>query len=163
MEKNAEKNDIHFLFRASVYLKGIYSFIEIVVGTLTLFATKAFIISTTLFFLRGELNEQPRDFLTNYFWTLANDVSLSSKYFLAFYLLAHGIIKVFLIAGLIKKKLWAYPASIAVFSLFLIYEIYRYLNTYSIWLLLLLILDLIVVTLTSYEYRYMKSRNMFIK
>jgi uncharacterized membrane protein len=157
-----EKN-IHFTFKISLILKGVYSFVEIVIGTLTIFATKTFIISTTLFFLRGELAEQPRDFLTNYFWTLANNISLSVKYFLAFYLLVHGIIKLLLIIGLMKKKFWAYPTSIIVFSLFILYELYRYFNTYSLWLLLLLILDLIVVTLTIYEYRYMKSKNMFIK
>ena len=163
MKKIGEKNNIHLIFKIGIFLKGIYSFVEIGVGTLTLFATKAFIVSTTLFFLRGELAEEPKDFFANYFMAMANDISLSAKYFLAFYLLIHGMVKIFLIVGLIKKKLWAYPTSIIIFSLFLIYELYRYLNTYSVWLLLLSVLDLTVIFLTIYEYRYMKSNNLFTK
>jgi len=164
MQKNIISNgkNIHFWFRVSIILKGVYSVIEIIVGISSFFITKALVISTTLFFLQGELAEDPKDFIANYFIAVANNISVDAKYFFAFYLLSHGLIKILLIAGLLRKKLWAYLTSIIVFSLFIIYQLYLYFNTFSIWLLLVTALDLIIIFLTIYEYRYMKSHDMFM-
>jgi uncharacterized membrane protein len=50
----------------------------------------------------------------------------------AFYLLSHGLVKVLLVAGLLREKLWAYPASLIVLSAFIAYQTYRYSSTHSI-------------------------------
>lgn len=156
MQRLSEKN-IYSIFEISVVLKGIHAVLEIISGILAFFLTKAFLVSVMTFFTRGELLEEPNDFFANYFMVMANNISINTKYFLAFYLLSHGIIKFFLVVGLLRKKLWAYPTSIAVFSLFAFYQIFRYFHTLSIGLLLLTILDLIIIFLTIHEYRYLKS------
>ncbi|MCX6751641.1 MAG: DUF2127 domain-containing protein [Candidatus Nomurabacteria bacterium] len=159
IKKLSEKN-IYSIFEISVVLKGIHAIFEIVSGILAFFLTKAFFVSVITFFTRGELLEEPNDFFANYFMTMTNNFSINTKYFLIFYLLSHGIIKLFLVVGLLRKKLWAYPASIAVFSLFVFYQIFRYFHTFSIGLLLLTILDLIIIFLTIHEYRYLKSHDI---
>jgi uncharacterized membrane protein len=156
MKKISEIN-IRFAFKVSLILKGIYSLIEIILGTLVFFLSKAFLISTLSFFFQGELIEDSKDFFANYLMTAAHNISINGKYFLAFYLISHGIIKLLLVAGLLKEKLWAYPSSIIVFSLFIFYQLYRYFHTFSIGLLLLTILDIIIILLTIHEYRYIKS------
>lgn len=155
MRKFSEKN-IYSIFEISVVLKGVYAVFEIISGVMVFVITKDFIISSVLYLTQGELLEDSKDFLANYFVTLSNNISINAKYFFASYLLIHGIIKLFLIIGLLKKKFWAYPASIAVFSLFIFYQIYRYFYTFSIGLLLITILDLIIIFLTIHEYKFIK-------
>ncbi len=144
-----------------VVVKGVYAFLEIVTGIIAFFVTKTFIVSVVAFLSHGELLEDPRDFFANYFMTIINNFSIHTKYLLAFYLLTHGVIKLLLVVGLLRRKLLAYPVSIVVFSLFIIYEIYRYFHTFSIPLLLLTILDVVIISLTIHEYRYIKSHNVF--
>jgi uncharacterized membrane protein len=67
------------------------------------------------------------------------------------------VIKTVLIVGLLREKLGYYPAAIAVFVLFVMYQIYRYTFTHSIWLLLITLLDIVVIWLTWHEYRYMRD------
>lgn len=160
MKKIFSEKNIHSIFEVSVVLKGIHAVLEVVVGIWALFITKAFLISTVLSLTQEELTEDPKDFIANYFITIANNISISAKYFFVFYLLIYGIIRLLLIIGLLRKKLWAYPASIAVFSIFIIYQLYRYFHTFSISLLLLTILDLVIIFLTVHEYRFIKSHEL---
>ncbi|GAC1575862.1 MAG: hypothetical protein NVS3B5_07120 [Sphingomicrobium sp.] len=44
-------------------------------------------------------------------------------------------------------KLWAYPASLVVMGLFIIYQLYRFSYTHGVGLILLTVFDLIVIAL----------------
>jgi uncharacterized membrane protein len=79
-----------------------------------------------------------------------------------FIFLSHGIVKLALIAGLLRNKLWAYPWSAAIFSLFILYQLWQMMSTPSLVLLLIIALDVIVVFLVLHEYRY-RLRRMKIK
>ncbi len=83
----------------------------------------------------------------------AGHVTAESQSFAALFLLWHGLVKVLLVWALLRRLLWAYPLALAAFALFLAYQLYRYLHTYSIWLLALSVLDLLVIVLTAAEYR----------
>lgn len=128
---------------------------------LILFISKSFLVSTILTLTQEELIEDPKDFIAHYLITATNNFSVSAKYFIAFYLISHGIIKLLLVISLLRKKLWAYPASILVFSLFILYQLHRLSYGYSTGLILLTILDLILIILTAHEYKYMKIHNLF--
>src|SRR5467141_3553803 len=69
---------------------------------------------------------------------------------------AYGVIKVFLVESLLRRRLWAYPTGIVFFALFIVYQMYRYYLHPSIEMLVLSILDLIVIVLTWLEYRQLK-------
>ena len=81
--------------------------------------------------------------------------------FTAYYLASHGIVKLFVIIGLWRKKLWYYPTAIVVFASFIVYQLYRFNFTHSIWLLVLTVLDVVVIWLTWHEYKYIKRTNSF--
>jgi uncharacterized membrane protein len=87
---------------------------------------------------------------------LAQNFSVSSQHFYAFYLLSHGVVKIFLVIGLLKNKLWSYPASLAVMSLFIVYQLYRFFYTRSLGLIVLTVFDLIVMILIWHEYRLLR-------
>jgi uncharacterized membrane protein len=57
-----------------------------------------------------------------------------------------------LVAGLLRNKLWAYPASLMVLGLFMVYQVYRFFYTQSAGLVVLTVLDLIVMVLIWHEY-----------
>lgn len=64
--------------------------------------------------------------------------------------------KLALVAGLLLRKLWAYPSTIVVLGLFILYQLYRYTQTGGVGLLLLTLLDGVVVALTWHEYKLMR-------
>jgi hypothetical protein len=68
--------------------------------------------------------------------------------------LSHGVVKLWLIIGLLRQKLWYYPLAAAVFGLFIVYQ---YSFTNSLWLLVLSAVDVAVIALTWHEYRYLRS------
>ena len=157
-DNQTKEKDIFYLFEGSVILKGIHAIIEVIGGFLILFVSQNFIIQTILGITHDELSEDSRDFFANYLVHAAQNFSINSKHFIAFYLLSHGIIKGILIWNLLKKKLWAYPASMIVFSLFMVYQIVRYTYTHSIWLIVFTLFDLLTIWLIWHEYKIQKKR-----
>jgi uncharacterized membrane protein len=71
-----------------------------------------------------ELIEDPNDFIATHLLAMAQHFSVNSKNFYAFYLLSHGVVKLLLVVGLLKNKLWSYPASLVVLGLFITYQLY---------------------------------------
>ncbi len=157
MRKFLTEKNIKLAFEISVVLKGLHALMELIGGAIILFISKEFVITTIFAITQEELSEDPKDFIAHYLTKLAQNFSVSAQQFAALYLLSHGLIKIFLVIGLLKEKLWAYPAAIVIFSTFIIYQLWRFAFTHSIWLLLLTIFDIIIIWLTWHEYRYKKS------
>jgi uncharacterized membrane protein len=84
---------------------------------------------------------------------VAQNYTVSTQHFYAFYLLSHGIIKVALVIGLLRDKLWAYPASLVVLGIFIVYQLYRFSYTQGFGLIVLTVFDVIVMGLIWHEYR----------
>ena len=104
-----------------------------------------------------ELSEDPHDVLAVFFVRSMQQLSTGTKVFAAVFLLWHGAIKVGLVWALLRKQWWAYPLAIVAFGLFLAYQVYRYLHTRSVWLLVLSILDLFVIVVTWLEYKRLRT------
>jgi uncharacterized membrane protein len=130
--------------------------VELVLGVALVFIGPTFHLVQTL--VQGELIEDPTDLVAGYVQHFVYPVLRQSQSFAAFYLLSHGLIKIFLAAGLLREKPWAYPVAIAVFVLFVIYQFYRFSFSHSPFLMLLTIFDLVVIGLTWHEYRVVRGR-----
>ena len=76
----------------------------------------------------------------------------SSLQFGAAYLLLHGVVKIALVAALLRDKIWAYPWMLVFLIVFIVYQVYRMTFAFSIGLLGLTVFDLLVVWLTYREY-----------
>jgi uncharacterized membrane protein len=153
------KTILHKIFRISILIKGIDSFFEIIGGFLLLFINPSFINNFVKLIFQHELLQDPRDFIGNLIINLSSSLSVKIQFFGAIYLLSHGIIKMVLIIGLWKKKLWTYFAAEIVFAMFIIYQVYRYTFTHSIFLILLTLLDIIIIFLTWLEYKQLRETN----
>src|SRR5262249_24081295 len=110
-----EEKNIRRLFEFNLLVKGLFAFFEIVGGITPYFISPQFILRTVQSITQNELSEDPRDFISSHLLHWAENFSVSTQHFTAFYLLSHGVIKLWLIWGLYRDKLWYYPVSIAVF------------------------------------------------
>ncbi|CNC59604.1 DUF2127 domain-containing protein [Yersinia intermedia] len=153
-----EKN-IHAVFELSLLLKAILAMMEIIAGILTYFVTPKFLLDILHRITQVEFIEDRGDMVANYLLHAAQNLSISSLHFAAFYLLIHGVVKLWVIIGLWRKKLGYYPAAITIFSLFIIYQLYRYTFTHSVLLILITALDAVVIALTLLEYRRLRHQH----
>ncbi len=149
-----EKN-VHRLFIAGVLLKAVNAALEIIGGVLLLFTGAATKLIT--YMAQNELIEDPGDLVANTIQHYLPYLSEHSQLFAAIYLLSHGIIKIFLVTGLLRQRFWAYPSAIAIFFLFIVYQMYRYTHTHSSFLLIVTAFDLLVIWLTWHEYKIIRK------
>lgn len=148
--------NIHKAFTTSLWLKAAFALAETVGGTVVYFTTQQSWVRLVRAITGHELIEDPHDLVANYLQHAAQQFSGSALHFAAYYLLGHGIVKLWLIAGLLRKRLWYYPVAIVVFGVFVVYQLYRFHFTHSISLLLITVLDLVVMALTWYEFRHLR-------
>lgn len=157
MKRIFEEKYLHLAFEITLILKGIFALLEILAGIVAYFITQDFLLRFVVAITQDELTEDPRDFVAHYLLQTAQDFSISSQHFTSLYLLSHGIIKIFLVVGLLRGKFWFYPLAMIVFALFILYQFFRFSVTHSLWLLVVTLLDIIVILLTWREYRYLRQ------
>ena len=80
-------------------------------------------------------SQDKKDFIATHLVHLANTLSVTSFRLTIAYLLIHGLVKVFLVVMLLRRRLWAYPTAIAVFTAFGAYQVYQYTYSHSLFLL----------------------------
>jgi len=151
-----QEKRVHQIFVVSVLAKGIHAIIEIVGGLALYLVSTETIVRVINNWSYDELIDDPRDWIANHLLTFTSRFSVAEHDFYAFYLLSHGLIKSVLVIGLLREKLWAYPASFAVFGAFIAYQLYRYSYTHDFGLILLSIFDLFVIYLAIHEYRLLR-------
>ena len=137
------EKSIHRIFVVSVAAKGAHALIEIAGGL-------------ALYLLGSDTIGRWVDHIDPHEW-LARHFDLGEQYFFAFYLLSHGILKGAVVIALLKEKLWAYPAAIALFGAFIGYQLYRYSYTHELALIALSVFDLFVMALAVHEWRLLRK------
>lgn len=155
---NAAEKRLHGLFEASLWIKALFALSEIVAGAAAYFIPSHVVLTFVLRITGHELREDPHDVVAGVLLHAAQHLSLGSQAFAAVYLLAHGVLKLWLIVGLLRERLWIFPVSVVIFALFIAYQLYRYAYTHSVWLILLSVLDLGVIALTWHEFRRIQRR-----
>lgn len=152
--------NIHRIFDLSIIVKGVDGLLEIVGGILFLFITPQSLNGIVAFLFAHELSEDPHDWLAVSLNQTVLHLTSNTKLFVSIYLIFHGFVKIFLVAGLLRKKMWSYPTAIGFLSLFILYQIYRFFNSHSIELLLLTLFDIFIVWLISREYLYQSRHGL---
>jgi uncharacterized membrane protein len=147
---------IHQVFLLSVLLKGAHAAIECAGGLALALVTTSTIADLVNRFSQEELIEDPKDIVATYLLGWAQSFSVASKQFYAFYLLSHGVVKLLLVVGLLRGKLWSYRASLWVFGIFILYQLYRFSYTHEIGLIALSVLDIVVMFLIWHEYNLVR-------
>jgi uncharacterized membrane protein len=140
------------LFKTSVWLKGFLGIVDILIGFLVLiFGTK--IVEDLGNIFAKKLLEEPKDIIVNHLWNYLQNLSLSTEHFIAIYMIIFGVINLFLVFMILKKKVKLYPWLVAVLSLMIIYSILRFFHTHSLVLLVFTIWDSFIAAMLFEEYR----------
>jgi len=147
---------VHQLFVGSLLLKALNALVEIVAGASLLLVRTSTIVNALNRYSLDHLAQDPNDWVANQLMEFSKHFSVQEHHFYAFYLLSHGLIKAVVLVGLLREKLWSYPASFAVFGAFIAYQLYRYSYTHDLGLIVLSIFDLFVIALAAHEYRLVK-------
>lgn len=151
---------IHQIFEIGILLKGLHGLLECISGLALAFVSLQAITYVTTLVTRGELAEHPHDFVATHLMAWAQHFSADGKTFFALYLLSHGLTKIVLVAALLRGMLWAYPASLVVLGLFILYQIYRFAVMPSLGMVVLTVFDLAVMWLIWHEYRVMREHRL---
>ena len=153
-----ERKIEHRLFLLSVWSKGIAGLVETIGGLLLLCVPQAGLNAFVIALTAPELAEDPTDRVATALQRIVHELGTDTKLFASGYLIVHGVIKVFLVAGLLGRRLWSYSVSLWFLAAFIAYQMYRFLFTHSLWLIALSIVDLIVAFLIWREYQDVRKQ-----
>jgi uncharacterized membrane protein len=161
MNSTEEKKTIDWLFGLGMFIKAFIAIFAIGTGVMSLFLTTNEVLHVTQILVQGKLAVDPDNFLANYILDLGFSFTPGqTNLFLFSYLVGHGIVNLFLVIVLLRKKLWAYPLSIIIFGAFAMYEGWQVYFTHSPFLAAFTAFDLAVIWLVWREYRYVKRKRM---
>ena len=153
------KEKLHTFFEAGVIVKAIDSIGEITLGILFFTVSSQTVNGVISFIFGDELTEQPRDLIWRILLHNFNGISPSSQSFWAILFVTHGVIKIILLFGLIKKKLWIYLFAAFAFGGFVVYQTFHIIfSSSSLVLALLTLVDAAFTVLIIYEYQYQRNK-----
>ncbi len=153
--KDQEKR-ISLYFRISIFIKGAISLAETLAGIALLFIPVSYFLNLLALYAEAELREDSGGFIASHLLQLSQQAALISGTFIALYLLSRGLVKVLLIWAMLKNQLWAYPASLVVIGLFVLYQVYQIATLHSWLVVLLTLFDLVVMYFIWREYEVLK-------
>ena len=158
MKKSLSKDTIiNIGFYGGMLIKGVNALIEFLGGILMIALNHESLNRLIELIALPELRQDPNDVLMNYLIALGRNLSFGSQHSIAVYMLLHGSIKMAVIYLLWNKKIWAYKPAVAVFGLFIVYEIYSYVHSGSVLMLLIIIIDAAIIALIILEYKRLKA------
>jgi uncharacterized membrane protein len=148
---------LHWLFEASLAIKGLLTAAETLAGLGLLLTPNPLIARFVFWVTHFEIAEDPNDTLAT--WTLraVAQFPMGTQHFYALYLLAHGGLKLTMVYMLWRRVLWAYPAAMVVLSGFVVYQTFESFHAGSPFLLLLALFDLVMIGLVWQEWRALKG------
>lgn len=147
----------HRLFLVAVVVKGMDGLLEVVGGVLLLALGPGGVGRAVAFLTQHELAEDPNDILARTLVRHSRDLGVGTVHFAAAYLLVHGIVKLWLVGGLIRERRRVFPIAIAFLLVFILYQVYRLILQPSLALAVLTIVDLAIIALVWREYTALRT------
>jgi uncharacterized membrane protein len=150
------ENVLHQIFEFGIFLKGFNGVWETTSGFFILFLSKETISKLFYWLADKEMFEYPRDFFINLSLKFLENLSHSTKTFIATYILIHGLLNLFLAIQLYRDKVWAYLATISITVVLIFYQVHRIILHHSPVLIVVTIFDILFTILTWHEYNRKK-------
>ena len=148
----------HRLFLVVVIVKAFDGAVQIIAGTILLLIKKTTLDAVLAIIAQRELSEDPGDFFANLILTVVHHLQLSTKYFVALFLLGHGILKLILAWNLHREVHWAFPISLSILGLFITTQTARLAFVHFSWpLTLFTAMDILVFWGVLMEYLAIRS------
>jgi len=147
---------LHWLFEASLILKGMFAAAETLSGLGLLLTPHGAIINFWGWLTHHQLTQNRNDDMALWFQHLAETFPVHLQHFYAFYLLGHGAIKFIMVIMLARRILWAYPGAMVLLAGFVLYQLSEFLTHGSLTFLMLSFFDLVMIVLVFREWNVLK-------
>ena len=147
---------LHWLFEASLVLKGLFAAGETFSGLGLLLTPYGVVIAFWGWLTHHQLTQDPNDAMALWFQHLTQAFPIQLQHFYALYLLGHGALKFAMVIMLARRILWAYPAAMVVLAGFVIYQATEFVTYGSVVLLGLALLDSLMIVLVFREWNMLK-------
>ena len=146
------------VFKAALLVKGVDGAAELIAAVALLVVSKATVQRLVADVLSRDLLGPPDDSLARHFVASTAEFASGNRTFAVVYLGLHGVVKLALVAGLVRRWLPAYPIAVMVLGAFVVYEVYRATRTGSVLLPLLAVLDIAIIVVIMREYRLLRRQ-----
>ncbi|MFD1880384.1 DUF2127 domain-containing protein [Paracoccus pacificus] len=144
---------IHRAFEVSLLLKGLFALAETISGIGLMLPAPGTILNWARWVTHAELSEDPSDRISAFLLRHAQNFSIETQHFWAWYLIGHGVLKLAVVLALFRGYSWAYPAGIVVMAGFIVWQTQHWMQTHSPMLLAFTAFDVVVVWLIWREWR----------
>jgi uncharacterized membrane protein len=141
------------LFKIALAVKGLDGAIELIGAIVLLLIPTATVQALINDVISRDLLGPPDGSLATHFVSGTADFVSGNRTFAVLYLGLHGIVKLVLVAAMLRRIRPAYPVAVVVLGAFVVYEIYRATQTGSVLLPFLAALDVAIIVLIIREYR----------
>jgi uncharacterized membrane protein len=160
-QEGGNEHTIYELFKWSLLLKGTVSVGEVIAGIALLFVPWP-VVASFVDWLRTHASSGADNVIMAHLLKELANFTQATVVFVALYFLIRGSVKIALIWQLLHNRRWAYPASLVVMGLFVMYQIYQLITGGSLLVVLLTLFDVIVLGLIWHEWsivrRYDESK-----
>lgn len=146
-------------FNVALILKGLDGLLELLGGILLIVVSPETINRLAHSLTQHELSQDPHDFLAHHLLHLTANLH-NTQTFGAVYLLTHGLVKLVIVIGLLRREHWSYYVAFVFLGGFVIYQIYRMTYAPSVGLALLTVFDLFIIWLTWREFQRMRHAHL---
>jgi uncharacterized membrane protein len=154
--KISQRQAVRWIFDAAVVIKAIDGVLEIAGGYFLVFKP-GWIGPVVAEWAYRLLLDHPASRIGAALAAWGDGLSADTERFASFYLIGHGIAKVFIAWGLIREKIWAFPVALAVFGALIAYQVHRLLQTHSGTLAVLIAVDIGVCYIIWREWGFRKQ------
>lgn len=150
------RNIVDSVFNAGILIKAVFGLFEILGGIFIALSGHLLVNNFIIDLAEQEIVEDPHDLIANFLINTVHGIYYDAHFFSVLYLVVHGVINIFLVASLLRNKIKFYPLVMIGFSAFIVYQIYKYLHTFSFVLLFLTLFDIFIVLIIYLEYNRKK-------
>jgi uncharacterized membrane protein len=148
---------VHRAFWLSLFLKGLDGALQLLGGVAVLVAEPGTLGKAYRWLSRFLIGNRVHNPEADFIKVTAESFHMNVEMLVAIYLLVNGVIKVLLVYGLLKEKLWVFPAACVGFGLMFSLEVYR-LSIHFFWgIFILMCISVFVITMVILEWRKVKA------
>ena len=144
------------LFQISMWWRIIYGILRVILGITFLRLIGVQVSEFVYIIMSHELTQGVNDIVFNKIYFLFEKHDFTIGYFIAGYFIFWGCVDIFLSLSLLHKVRIAYPISIGLIGVFILYSTFRFSYTHSVVLLGVIGIDIIILYLIYREYKKLK-------
>jgi uncharacterized membrane protein len=158
LQRKQDKSFVHRAFWWSLFIKGLDGLLQLIGGIAVLVAEPGTLGRTYRYFSRFLVGHRAHNPEADFIREAATSFHISVPILVSIYLLANAAIKLLLVYGLFKERLWVFPAAFVGFGILFSLEAYRISVHFHWGILILMCISIFVITMVALEYKKVRSQ-----